>query len=586
MAYLLPVLAYQGLTRHFLNLLLLVPVVAVICFFRKRTWLALLFSLSVSTLCLLHEVSNRTLSDILSLLTIEQIVVVNQIKSSFFSSLWARDILYFIDIPIWLCWLRYPPAGKVGKNIVAASFLLGLAAQGVFWMSLSVADKERLFFRHKNIGLMLAGGVVEYHLIDLREFLEEFLEHSRSKPIPREWVEQNLTELKKSWSDGPYKGRWKGKNLWFVQLESLQWFALDAQVDGQPVMPFLHDLANRSLRFDRCYDQTATGVSLDCDFMVNNSLVPNVGRPTFYRYRDTDFYSLTHVLNDLGYLTICTHDENPAFYNLPVITLKFGYKVRRFVGETPPPPKPDELIGPLGMRDYSLLYRVLKGLEPLKVPFLAHIVCPMGHAPYQELRPDQRLLRLPPRLQGTMMGDYLQTCRFRDEELKHFFQEYLASPLAKNTAICVYGDHTSHMSRQETSRFFGRTLSPLEQAEQQRILIFFYDGQSQGRIEKPCGLIDFAPTIAYLLGETSLTPVWLGRNVFSTEPHLTVCRRHGFVATEDGLKELSESHEGLPPLSPSQKEEVQRQILFSERLCLQNQIRKFANWSPARPSRN
>ena len=245
------------------------------------------------------------------------------------------------------------------------------------------------------------------------------------------------------------------------------------------------------------------------------------------------------------------------------------------MNETPPDPRPEELIG-IGMRDYAILYRVLRGLETVKGPFLAHIVCQMGHSPFAELRKDQEMLHLPPNLQGTTMGNYLQMCRFRDEELRRWFSDFSASPLSRNTVLCLFGDHAAPLPREELARLFGHSLQPQEYDEQQRIVCVFYDGVHHQAVEKACGLIDFAPTIVYLLGAVRKTPVWLGCNVFSSVQVPIVCRRYGFVVAANKTKSLDGSESTLPELTSVENEQVQRELLLSERLCLQNQIDKYA----------
>lgn len=576
-AWQLNVIAYQGFWRHLLNLGLISSLIIILCSLPKRPVLALVAQFFLSAFCIMHLVSWRVLGDILSLMSVEQLSLAKYAGAGFINSLTPWDLLYFLDIAIWLYWLYRPPVRRLplAKACLGGAGL-GLIFLSLLWFSFSEDDKTRLISRRKNLGVMLTAGTVGYHLVDGGDFFSEFMAPNRFTSIPNEWIQQNQDQLKRSWEvTDPYRGIWQGKNLWLIQVESLQAFALDAEVDGQPVMPFLRSLAHKSIQFERCYDQTASGVSLDCDFLINNSLLPSVGRPTFYRYRNTDFFSLTHIFNGMGYLSVYVHDMNPSFFNLPVISRHFGYKIRRFANETPPPPKPDELIG-LGMRDYALLFRVLNGLESIPGRFFAHTVCPMGHSPFQELSKEQELLRLPKHLEGTVMGDYLQMCRFRDQDLERLFADWARSPLAKNTAICIYGDHSALMTREDLSNFWGRPVDVLEHAEQQRIVMLFYDAEHQGKVDKPCGLIDFAPTILYLMGQTEHSPVWLGRNIFSPEPSLVTCRRYGFVVTAAGLRSLDGSDGIFPLLTEAENAQVLSQLLLSERLCLQNQIRKFA----------
>ena len=246
----LPVVAYQGVPRHLLNLGLLLPMVALLCALPKRHLLALGAQMCLSMICVLHLVANRTLGDILSLMSVEQLSLVGYAGAGFLSSLVFSDFLYFLDIPIWIYWVCRPPVKRIRfwTTLLAAAGS-GLFLQSLLWFTLTDMDKSRLASRRKNLGVMLTAGVTEYYVVDGLDFVSEFLTQDRYVPIDSRQIEENLSQLQSSWKTvGPLAGVWKGKNLWFIQLESLQAFALDAEVDGQPVMPFLRSFARHSLQ--------------------------------------------------------------------------------------------------------------------------------------------------------------------------------------------------------------------------------------------------------------------------------------------------------------------------------------------------
>src|SRR5699024_10064849 len=72
----------------------------------------------------------------------------------------------------------------------------------------------------------------------------------------KDWFEEKNTDL----AAGPYSGMGRGKNVIVLQVEALQDFVINEEINGQEITPFLNSLVNEeAVYFPNFYEQTALG---------------------------------------------------------------------------------------------------------------------------------------------------------------------------------------------------------------------------------------------------------------------------------------------------------------------------------------
>jgi phosphoglycerol transferase MdoB-like AlkP superfamily enzyme len=231
------------------------------------------------------------------------------------------------------------------------------------------------------------------------------------------------------------------------------------------------------------------------------------------------FYSLPTILKEHGYSVFYAHDFDRHWFNLERMARRFGYDDPLFQGQFPPSSGPA-----YGLRDRPFLEAVLPRVAALRQPFFAHLVLVMGHHPFDELEPDERPLKLSPALDRSVLGNYLQMCRFRDDQLRWFLTTFRSSPLYANTILCLVGDHAAKFAPAEIARVRPNTLPPdLNKALDDKVPFLIFDfGVHRGELPGPTGHLDTAPTLLYLL-DLQARPVFLGRNMFAG-PHVVTVR--------------------------------------------------------------
>src|SRR5690606_15617605 len=119
-----------------------------------------------------------------------------------------------------------------------------------------------------------------------KQEIKEFIEN-------KEYVQEPIK--------GTEKGMFEGKNIVYLQMESLQDFVLNEQVEGEEITPFLNSLLSESYHFTNFYPQTAEGNSSDAELLALTSVYPVREGSTFFRFPDKNYPSILKHLEQEGY---------------------------------------------------------------------------------------------------------------------------------------------------------------------------------------------------------------------------------------------------------------------------------------------
>lgn len=285
-----------------------------------------------------------------------------------------------------------------------------------------------------------------------------------------------------------------GSNLVILQVEALQDWVVHAQIEGQPVMPFLASADRDALAFS-VYDQTAQGRTSDAEYLVLGSgHALREGALSFLR-ADNQFRTLVHALADEGYATYSAHPYQRAFWNRSVLHPAYGFERSDFRDDLGRGPK----IG-WGLADGPFLQRFGERIAALPQPFVAFGITLSLHHPYESFPPRLATLEVG-ELQGTWVGNYLQAMRHFDDALAQWFADLDAAGLRENTVVLVYGDHVTGMDTDDVvAQLASERTTRHVDARMHRIPAFLWAGQLHGRSDLVGGQIDLGPTALHVLG--------------------------------------------------------------------------------------
>lgn len=233
-------------------------------------------------------------------------------------------------------------------------------------------------------------------------------------------------------------GALAGSNVVIVQMEAIQSWAVEADVDGEPVMPFLRGLKERGLYFSRVYDQTGGSPTSDCEYLTLNSLHPLSRGSVAFRRASNDFVTVPEVLREGGYSTLSAHAYHRGMWNRGVLHPRYGFDRSLFRGDIPY----KDVLG-WGMGDKPFFKIAVSEISQQPRPFFSFLITLTSHHPYNYVSDDDASLRTDgvPRV----IARYLRSARYVDEAIAELFDHMEVEGLLESTTVVLYGDHDAKL---------------------------------------------------------------------------------------------------------------------------------------------
>lgn len=510
---------------------------------QRRLWLLLLCNALFSMVLLFDLWYFRAFGTFLSVHVVSQAVNLTNLGSSIWSMSHYEDSLLFLDFPVLLilAGLAYKRGKLPTSNKRLAGLLLSVAvgyllyAHYVFDVSPARGEKQFLFAMCWAPSQTVTGlSPIGYHLFDAYTYVADSRPLVLSEP-EKAAIAAWYNEKKEVRPDNEYKGLFAGKNLIFIQVESLENFYLKNSVDGQEITPNLNQLVNNSLYFSNFYEQVSNGTTADAEFMANTSIYPLRRGTEYFRYPNNTYNSLPRLMARQGYMTLAIHPDNKSYWNWQYNMESIGYKLcldsSNFILE--------EQIG-LGLSDGSFFRQVVPLFQEQRSPFLAFMITLTNHSTY-ELPDNYKELALDEKLAGTMLGKSFQTVRYTDRQIGNLLTLLERGKLLDNTVVVIYGDHSG------VHKFYSQEISAITPAEawwqdnQHKVPLIIYQKDLKGQeFRTSGGQIDILPTVAYLMGieENEYVNTAMGRNLLNTGKDFVVLADGQFV----GLAASEQEH--------------------------------------------
>jgi phosphoglycerol transferase MdoB-like AlkP superfamily enzyme len=379
-----------------------------------------------------------------------------------------------------------------------------------------------------------------YHLFDAVYYFKECVTEELSPEddeIIAKWFEQKKENL----PDNKYKGLFQGKNLLYINVESLENFVINQKTGDKEITPFFNSLLKNSLYFSEYYEQVNDGTSSDADFLVNTSVYPLRKQSTFMRFPYNTYNSLPKLLSTKGYSTLAIHPDRPSNWNWSQSMSSIGFDKYIDVLDL----KLDEWLI-IGLSDESYLRQIEPMVISQKQPFYTFMVTQSSHGPFN-LPEEKRELGLKESLDKSYMGGYFESVHYTDKYLSQFIGNLDKKSLLDNTVVVISGDHTGiHKYNYE--------MPPAEDCEgwwydnRMRIPLIIYSKGMQGEeIKVRGGQVDLLPTIAYLMGveEEAITNSAMGRNLLKTNKDFAILAGGQYVGNYLNTSEKEYTLKGL-----------------------------------------
>ena len=498
--------------------------------------LTLLFlNLFLTSLGITDLVHVRFYADVVSLSDVVMAPMVLGVLPRVFESLSTLNALYYLDIAAGLLLLPWylracraiPPLPRpvrigVGFAVLGTGLVLAVPTVRMAWRN----GPALLAYSSPRIELASAIGILPYHLGDLA------LRLATAKPTIGERERQRVARFladhsRSTQGASPLFGHARGKNVIVINAESLQAFPMDLEINGQPITPRLSAFARESLHFTSFHDQTHLGTTSDAEFAAMHSLHPLAVGVLSNHFAYNHHRGLPRILSEHGYMTVSACAAPADFWNMRAMHAGLGFKRSFFEDRY----RMTERIGPW-LADHEFFAQTTSFLKAQPAPFMAFLLTASNHHPYR-LPPEHRELSLGD-LDGTLLGDYLQSVRYFDHAFGTFVDRLRAAGLLDTSVVVLYGDHHGFLGDPpELGRLLGiaagdeyRTLQVRKKVP---MLIRLPHGEQAGVRSATGGHLDIAPTLLSLLGIRHESGLMLGRDLTQAQSSLVVFRDGSFT---------------------------------------------------------
>lgn len=447
------------------------------------------------------------------------------------------DLLYFVDVILIALAIKYFPKVEttvtVRKQFRRAYFILA-AAILILNLGLSETERPQLLTRSFDRELLVKNiGTYNYHLYDI--YIQSKSSAQRALADGSELVEvENYVKANQASINPEYFGKYKGRNVIVISLESLQSFVINNKMNGEVITPFLNSLTKDkdTYYFSNIYHQTGLGKTSDAEFIVENSLF-GLGRgAVFFTHSGNTYNSMAEKLGNNGYFTNVMHANNKSFWNRDMmyqsLNIQKFYDVASYDVN-------DENSVNWGLKDIPFFEQSVQLMKEMPQPFYSRMITLTNHFPFT-LDEEDKMIPEYNSNSGTL-NRYFQTVRYLDESIKVFFDELKEKGLYDNSIIVMYGDHygISENHNKAMAQYLGKEeITPFDTALLQSVPLFIHiPGSGDGRvIDEVGGQVDIRPTILHLLGIDTSNDIQLGADLFSEDHEDFAIFRDGRFVTD------------------------------------------------------
>lgn len=443
----------------------------------------------------------------LSISLIYQIKLVSSVGGSSLSLMKIKDIVFFIDLPIYIIFAivkiilkkKQLPVKVIKRRYAfVASVIIVIISSILFNKSYAKVNSALHSFDRNYAAKDLS--ILYYHYYDTKTFLKDEIDRKKAltdeeKQIVSEFFNnENAQKV-----DNPkYNGIAKDRNVIMIQIEAFQKFVIENKINGEEITPFLNRLINNddTIYFDNIYHQVAGGNTSDAEFLTNNSLYPIGSGAVYFRYPNNKYNSLPKLLGENGYNTYVAHAYKPSFWNRQNFYDNEGFN--RFYNLYDY--ELDEIIG-WAVSDESFFKQTFDKIN-LDEKFYSFNVTLSSHHPYDAFTGMNNIDV--GEFQGTQVGNFIKGANYDDYTIEKLFELLKDKNVYDNSIIIIYGDHSAIFEDQavDLCKFLNMEYNDYNWKRIQQIPLFIHiPGSGIGqRVSNVGGQIDVMPTIANLLG--------------------------------------------------------------------------------------
>lgn len=458
-----------------------------------------------------------------SLIKIESLAIANQatdVSDSVVVLMRTSDVVYFLDIfllIIVLISLRYRPVTKksIKERLATFSFfmLLSVSIISIIFLNDRVEHLEKFIYRNFDINqIERRYGALGVHGINSYRYL--FISNKNISPEREKQVVDWVKENKVGQAANEFTGIAASKNIFLIQLESVQSFAVGKEFEGQEITPNINQLVRESYYFPNGNYMIGGGKTSDSDFSVNTSLYPLADSSVFVQHGRHNFTSLPKALAKEGYYSYAYHAYKRDFWNRNLAFNSLGFD-KYYAADNYP--EGTNII--MGLNDVDFYKESLTKIKGKEGPNYHYLISLTSHYPF-DMAPEHLFLKGDVNNYDYRTFHYYQSIHYADYALGVFMDGLKQEGLYDDSLIIVYGDHSAKFDELDnpmTLKTLGidninnEALYDLQKVP----FVIKIPNQVSPRVDnRVISQIDLMPTVLNLVGVNSDFPMF-GSDIFA-----------------------------------------------------------------------
>lgn len=473
-------------------------------------------------------------NSVLSVAQISNLQYGEEIMNTLPMVIQVRQILYFLDILILLgLWLgkivKLEKKEKSTQKQILIRVMIGMVGILIFcFMDINYIKKGKEKSYNKDFQIREAT-IFGYHISDIQNAFTMQTKYKNYDDMIGDYHQlKEKYDMKYGQEIYPLEGILEDKNVIILQLESMQEFVVNKEINGKPITPNLNQFLSENIEFTDMHMQSYS-TTADSEHSTITSIYPMENGMSFSKYFTNTYDDLFRIFNQKNYHTSYMHGNYPYFWNRGNV---YG---RLNLDELVLKEQFDDLSENINgdLSDELLYKQAVQKWKEYDAPFLSYIVAASSHTPYTlDGLQDRSKIRIDVgKYKDTYFGNYLEAINYADYTFGIFIQELKEADLYEDTAIWVFGDHNGlNMYNEELLDFLSYSNPEIADVDIKlnytRVACGFkIPGMAHKKIEKPVNKLDIKPTLAYLCNlEDTFS---LGTNIFANKDF--VCLNNGRI---------------------------------------------------------
>ena len=548
----------------------LATVICILCALpnRGRTIATMVINIVFSILLFADNVYHTYSSSVLSVAQIMNLQYGEEIMDTLPMLIQAKEILYFLDVLILIGllstkFLKIQKKAKTTWKMKVTKALIGVLAVILFFkidVDFIEKTKEDPFNKDMQVKKSTIYG---YHISDVENTINI---KKQAKYTTKEALVSDYHDLKEGYEEKygktnyDLRGIAKGKNVIVLQLESIQEFVINKEINGKEITPNLNRFINENIEISNMFMQSYSSTA-DSEFSTTTSLYPMENGMSYSRYYTNKYDDMFTMFKKEGYSTSYMHGNYGFFWNRENVYKTFGVEnieLKDAFADTS-----ENIMGYLS--DELLYTQAVEKLKHYDKPFISYIVSASSHTSFSldGLQDRSKVNIDVGKYKDSFFGNYLESVNYADYAFGVFIEKLKEANLYDDTVILLFGDHNGiDMYNEEMLDFLQKTDANLTDTDIKLNYIrvacgMKIPGIENMKIEKPVSKLDIKPTFAYLLDSDA--GFSLGMNLFDRKDF--ICLNNERIVTsryyfdekwyriKDGveinLEEISQEEKGL-----------------------------------------